>query len=86
MPNITDNLPNIPQDVLVQSNFWMNPTWLTWLNTLVGLVRRSPTISTGIAAPTSIPNKIGNMYIDTVLSKVYVSTGIVSSSDWKILN
>lgn len=45
-----------------------------------------PSISSGIVAPASTPAKVGNVYIDTVLSKVYISTGTSSSADWKILN
>lgn len=45
-----------------------------------------PTIITGLGAPTSTPKKRGNTYIDQNSGKVYVSTGIINSSDWKILN
>lgn len=45
-----------------------------------------PQISSGIIAPASTPSKIGNVYIDTVLTKVYMSTGTSSSADWKLLN
>lgn len=41
---------------------------------------------TGTAAPTSIPNAVGLMYIDTTAKKVYVSTGVSASTDWKALN
>lgn len=43
-------------------------------------------IETGIIAPASAPTRIGDIYVDTVLAKVYVSSGIASSADWKILN
>ena len=45
-----------------------------------------PSISTGIVAPATTPAKVGNVYIDTVLSKVYISTGTSSSADWKLMN
>lgn len=45
-----------------------------------------PTIFTGIIAPATTPIKIGDIYINTVLGKVYISAGISSSADWKILN
>lgn len=45
-----------------------------------------PNITSGVVAPSSTPEKIGNIYIDTALSKVYISTGVSSSADWKILN
>ncbi len=62
------------------------PIWLNWFNSVYRLLGLAPTIYTGIIAPTSIPNKIGDTYIDTALGKVYVSVGISSSADWKILN
>lgn len=41
-----------------------------------------PTVSTGTTAPTSIPSKIGNIYVDTTNYKMYISKGTSSSSDW----
>lgn len=49
-------------------------------------VDHAPRIYTGIVAPTSIPQKKGDMFLNTALGKVYVSTGTSASSDWKILN
>ena len=46
----------------------------------------SPTITSGTAAPTTTPKKIGDMYVKTDTGKVYISAGTSSSSDWKILN
>lgn len=43
-------------------------------------------VTTGAVAPSSTPSFIGQIYIDTVLGKVYMSTGTSSSTDWKILN
>ena len=40
----------------------------------------------GDAAPTTTPAKVGLLFIDTTNAKVYVSTGIASSADWKALN
>ena len=40
----------------------------------------------GTAAPTSTPIKIGDMFIDNVANKVYVSCGTSNSTDWRILN
>lgn len=42
--------------------------------------------TTGTAAPTSTPIKIGDMYIDTTNHKVYISDGTTSSTNWRILN
>lgn len=46
----------------------------------------APIISSGSGAPASTPTKIGNVYVDTTGTKVYISTGTTNSSDWKILN
>lgn len=43
-------------------------------------------ISSGATAPASTPTKIGDIYVDTTASKVYISKGISSSADWLILN
>lgn len=43
-------------------------------------------VSSGAVAPSSTPSSIGQIYVDTVLAKVYISTGTTNSSDWKILN
>ncbi|NBP00080.1 MAG: hypothetical protein EBU90_08105 [Proteobacteria bacterium] len=40
----------------------------------------------GTAAPTTTPAKVGLLFIDTTSAKVYVSTGITASTDWKALN
>ncbi len=45
-----------------------------------------PQIFTGIVVPAITPIHLGDIYINTVLTKVYVATGLSSSSDWKILN
>ncbi len=45
-----------------------------------------PLIFTGIVAPAIIPIQMGSIYINTVLAKVYIATGLTSSSDWSILN
>jgi hypothetical protein len=44
------------------------------------------TISSGTSAPASIPSALGQIYIDTSTSKVYLSTGTSSSNDWTLLN
>jgi hypothetical protein len=45
-----------------------------------------PSIFSGVEAPDSTPSKIGDIFVDTALAKVYVSTGTSSSDDWSILN
>jgi hypothetical protein len=48
--------------------------------------RRSPTIYTGTAAPTTVPQKKGDIFLRTDTGKVYVATGTDTSADWKLLN
>lgn len=43
-------------------------------------------VSSGTTSPATTPDKIGDIYCDTVLAKVYISTGTSSSADWKLLN
>ncbi|HEY4506719.1 MAG TPA: hypothetical protein VJH71_00955 [Candidatus Paceibacterota bacterium] len=45
-----------------------------------------PTVSSGSSTPFSVPSAVGQLYIDTVAAKIYVSTGTVSSADWIIVN
>lgn len=49
-------------------------------------VNDAPKISTGIVAPTSTPKHIGDIFLDTVAHKVYVSDGTDSSTNWRVLN
>lgn len=54
----------------------------TWPN-------QSATLSTaisGTAAPSSTPVSLGQIYVDTVNLKIYISAGTSSSADWLILN
>lgn len=83
MPRI-NLVPQVP--VAPITDIPTNPVWTNWFTAIFRLLGLAPTIYTGIIAPTSTPNKIGDTYIDTVLGKVYVSVGISSSADWKILN
>lgn len=46
----------------------------------------SPNVSSGSGAPTTVPTKIGDIYVDTVGGKVYIATNVNASTDWKILN
>lgn len=45
-----------------------------------------PTISTGTAAPTTTPTKIGDEFVDTTNKKIYFATGTSASTDWTIVN
>lgn len=63
-----------------------NPVWLNWFNSVFRLLGLAPTISQGIIAPTSTPRKVGDMYVDTFLADVYISTGTSTSADWTLIN
>jgi len=41
-----------------------------------------PEVVTGSGAPTSTPNKVGNIYVDYSTPKLYFSKGNTSSADW----
>lgn len=45
-----------------------------------------PLIVQGSGAPGSAPSKIGDIYIDTNIGKIYISSGTDSSADWRPLN
>ena len=62
------------------------PVFLNWFGLVYKAIFDSPTVYKGIVAPTTTPNRIGDFFIDTVHAKVYCSTGLTSSADWKILN
>jgi len=47
-------------------------------NVLAGVV-------TGAAIPTITPVYVGQMFIDTTNTKVYIATGTAGSSDWSVL-
>jgi hypothetical protein len=43
-------------------------------------------VESGIVAPSSTPTKIGDIYVDTVAHKFYISDGTTSSANWVIIN
>jgi hypothetical protein len=45
-----------------------------------------PAISSGTAAPTTTPAKVGDIFVDITNKKLYFATGTSSSSDWTIAN
>lgn len=45
-----------------------------------------PIITSGTAAPSSTPQKVGDIYVDITNKKLYFSTGTSSSADWTIAN
>lgn len=45
-----------------------------------------PGVSTGSVAPTSTPQKIGDIYVDTTGKTIYVAVGTGGSGDWTAVN
>lgn len=43
-------------------------------------------VSSGIVAPATTPTKIGDIYVDTVAHKFYISDGTSSSANWVLIN
>jgi hypothetical protein len=43
-------------------------------------------VTSGTSTPATTPTALGQIYIKTDTSKVYISTGTSSSSDWTIVN
>lgn len=39
--------------------------------------------TTGAGAPSSAPDNIGDIYVDTTNNKVYMAMGTSAASDWK---
>lgn len=46
----------------------------------------SPRLFKGAGAPTMVPARIGDIYVSTTTSKVYLSTGTATSASWAVLN
>lgn len=49
-------------------------------------ISKGPAIFSGTGAPSTAPNKAGDLYINTSTSKVYIATGTVTSGSWTLLN
>lgn len=45
-----------------------------------------PTINTGTTAPSSTPDKVGDIYTDTTAGNIYIAKGTGSSADWTQVN
>jgi|GEM_PF-1368372 len=68
---------------------FLNDTlYYTATNGVAGSTKRQaiPGVTTGTAAPTSTPVRVGDIYSDTTNKKIYMSVGTSSSADWVILN
>lgn len=45
-----------------------------------------PAIYVAVVAPAAAPVQVGDVWVDTVLAKVYIATGVTVAGDWAILN
>jgi len=61
-------------------------TTTTFIGALTGAASANPTISSGTAAPSSTPTKVGDIYIDTSAHKLYFADTTSDSSGWVIAN
>lgn len=51
----------------------------------VGLLAAAPAISSGSGAPSSTPEKAGDIYVDTVGGSAWIATGSASPANWTAL-
>jgi hypothetical protein len=56
------------------------------LSNLFQYTSKCPQVVVSKVVPALAPRNIGDIYVNTVTAKVYIATGISSSSDYKILN
>lgn len=49
-------------------------------------ISKSPNVYTGSGSPSTAPIKVGDFYINTSASKVYIATGTATSGSWTVLN
>lgn len=45
-----------------------------------------PHVTTGTTAPSTAPDKIGDIYINTTGKLVYIAIGDTDSGDWELMN
>lgn len=89
--NSTTNAIALGVNAVAATNEFAIPSTITDVNfgtadIQAGSVSCSPTISSGVVAPSSTPSKVGDIYIDTVALKLYFAAGTASSADWIIAN
>jgi lysophospholipase L1-like esterase len=75
--------PSVSGYATVAGLLWRSIFPDNWLGSVTAA---SPTISTGTAAPSTTPAKVGDIFVDTTNKKLYFATGTSSSSDWTIAN
>ena len=94
MPNI-DPAPitvafNPNQQKANQAGGVTSPQWSQWFNKLITnfntQVATTPTISSGVGAPTTVPPRAGDQYHDTKNNKIYIAIGTKLIADWHLLN
>lgn len=70
--------------IYYDTQLWENVRWDA--NAQQWVSAGMPSLIPGVAAPTIIPNKVGDIYVDVTNKKIYFATGTASSSDWTIIN
>ena len=66
-------------DTKVANDDFLSADW----NSMVTDLKTRVVSSSGSGAPSSTPSGIGDIYVDTTVLKIYIATGVSSSSDWK---
>ena len=54
-------------------------------NAMVTDQKARAAIESGAGVPSSTPDKVGDIYIDTSNLRIYIATGTSTSSDWRKL-
>lgn len=83
--SISDTLIQI-EDQYFENNYNQGSLIIVKPSSIKSNLEKVPVILFGIAAPTNKPSKPGDIFIDTVNKKIYMSKDIESSSDWQLLN
>jgi len=75
---LTDTAPDLSKPVMIR---------MTSTTGFVQIQRGTIIVTDeGTSAPTTTPQRVGLMFVDTTANKVYVATGTSSSADWTVLN
>lgn len=83
---LSRGIPQQGSDVIIKDRNNLVYYWYRWFQDLFTFIdTKTPEISTGTAAPTSTPRKIGDIFVDTSTPNVYIAKGTTSSADWKLV-
>ena len=76
-PPIRKDLPGLLRDLISR---------ITLVERRLTKAGTAPSVSSGAAAPTAPPKRIGDMFVRTDTKKVYVATGTAAAADWTLMN